>query len=542
MQHSRCVEKHKLVTMSGPPLPPRERSVVVDEELVLSSIREEMKARASDGKAEEGETKVYDMPALSELTMLRLSFKNVYQIDNLVDLDSLVELRLDNNTIKKIENLGHLKNLTWLDLSFNNIEVIEGLETLTKLTDLSLYNNAISTIEGLDTLVNLNVLSLGNNKIKSTDQIQYLRKFEHLKVVNLEGNPVFDQVDYKTVVLAYLKHLEYLDYKLVDPDEVTQSREACQDDLMELEDNEALEAAAKERDDQRKAHLQQLAEANLVVTETLFQGMLKEDSDLPKFKVLPGITDLLEEFEDDVKTAAAAFQAVGLEKHQQVVTEEEHFKKSSILVGTRTDKAAIDMCVAYRKQAKQAFIAIHKHEDPHPNMLDDLKGANDELRKQLLRLEVECVEQKLEVTDAFEIAYGEIKAEILDHQQTFFRAVEASEDSFNEAIVGIAEQWVKQAQEGNLDAVSDELAALATDRDSLFGYITGSHDTHVGKLLAFEDECRERTNKRYADTLGGARAAERKRNRDRIVEVNHLYEHNLSNIREVLEDLFGEED
>ena len=105
----------------------------------------------------------------------------------------------------------------------------------------------------------------------------------------------------------------------------------------------------------------------------------------------------------------------------------------------------------------------------------------------------------------FESAYGEMKSEMLDHQQTFFRSVEESENKFNDAVINIAEQWVKQAQEGNLDAVSDELAAvrlvcwggamlkkltrtpeqLATDRDSLFGFISGSHDTHVGKLLAY---------------------------------------------------------
>ena len=121
-------------------------------------------------------------------------------------------------------------------------------------------------------------------------------------------------------------------------------------------------------------------------------------------------------------------------------------------------------------------------------MLDGLKAENNALRKALLQLETECVEQKIvrrtlaplpqqrggflltcelhilvsfqEVTDAYEIAYREIKSEILDHQQTFFRAVEDSENQFNEAIVNIAEQWVKQAQDGNLDAVSDELAAV----------------------------------------------------------------------------------
>ena len=50
--------------------------MVVDEELVLQAVRAEAKARASDGKGEETESKVYDLPALSELLMLRLSFKS----------------------------------------------------------------------------------------------------------------------------------------------------------------------------------------------------------------------------------------------------------------------------------------------------------------------------------------------------------------------------------------------------------------------------------------------------------------------------------
>ena len=102
----------------------------------------------------------------------------------------------------------------------------------------------------------------------------------------MEGNPVFDEVDYKTVALAYLKHLKYLDYKLVDPEEVTHSREACQDDLMELEDNEALEAAAQEREAIRLAHSNKLAEANLTVTETLFSAMLKDDIAQPSLQIV----------------------------------------------------------------------------------------------------------------------------------------------------------------------------------------------------------------------------------------------------------------
>jgi len=49
-----------------------------------------------------------------EVDWLKLSFKNIVRIENLVGFESLKKLQLDNNRIRKIENLDHLTNLTWL--------------------------------------------------------------------------------------------------------------------------------------------------------------------------------------------------------------------------------------------------------------------------------------------------------------------------------------------------------------------------------------------------------------------------------------------
>jgi len=57
-----------------------------------------------------------------------------------------------------------------------------------------------------------------------------------------------------------------------------------------------------------------------------------------------------------------------------------------------------------------------------------------------------------------------------------------------------------------------------------------------------EDECREKTNKRFANALGGAREKHRRRNRDRIVEIQHVYNQSLRGIQETLEELFGDEE
>lgn len=47
-------------------------------------------------------------------------------------------------------------------------------------------------------------------------QVIYLRRFKQLQTINLAGNPISQQEEYRTFVIAHLPNLEYLDYRLVD--------------------------------------------------------------------------------------------------------------------------------------------------------------------------------------------------------------------------------------------------------------------------------------------------------------------------------------
>ena len=104
-----------------------------------------------------------------------------------------------------------LVHLRWLDLSFNNITEITGLDALGKLEDLSLFNNRISVIQNLDNNTNLQCLSIGNNQItggNNWSSVMYLRQFSKLHLVNLEGNPLCKDPEYKHFLLAHLKYLK----------------------------------------------------------------------------------------------------------------------------------------------------------------------------------------------------------------------------------------------------------------------------------------------------------------------------------------------
>lgn len=124
-------------------------ATVIDEDLIKAAYEEEKESQKSGGETGEIKKESVSMAEIiAEATSLRLSFRNIFKIDNLQGFQNITTLYLDNNIIEEIVNLSHLVNLEWLDLSFNNIRAVTGLESLTKLKDLSLYNNSIDTISG----------------------------------------------------------------------------------------------------------------------------------------------------------------------------------------------------------------------------------------------------------------------------------------------------------------------------------------------------------------------------------------------------------
>jgi len=156
-------------------------------------------------------------------------------------------------------------------------ENIEGLDELTNLLDLSLYHNQIEEIKGLDGCTKLNILSIGHNAIKELKQIDYLRKFQNLRCVCLDGNKVCQNDSYHQHVFAYLPGLKYLDYMLVDRKAVAQAQEGYNlDELTEVREREQAEAAKTKAMEEKRAIIEKLKGAFLDCTEDLFTQWSKE--------------------------------------------------------------------------------------------------------------------------------------------------------------------------------------------------------------------------------------------------------------------------
>lgn len=135
------------------------------------------------------------------------------------------------------------------------------------------------------------MLSVGNNSLSTTDGLLYLKCLDSLRVLNLCGNPVCSDPEYRPYVvkqavlvlmfppsnwqkrpcdsflLAHLDKLQYLDYALVDTNEAIQAREQYQDELEEMKEVKAIEDAALAREAEQQKYLSMLKDASVITLE-----------------------------------------------------------------------------------------------------------------------------------------------------------------------------------------------------------------------------------------------------------------------------------
>lgn len=152
----------------------------------------------------------------------------------------LEELCLEDNRITVLENLSHLKKLLKLDLGKNQISMVENLSSLEQLTQLSLEDNYISSLKGLESLTSLMELYLGNNRITTLKEINYIRALPKLLILDLSGNPVCKQKEYRSYIIYNLKKLKVLDGIGIDANEQQQAKEMFAGKLTEDLLNEIL--------------------------------------------------------------------------------------------------------------------------------------------------------------------------------------------------------------------------------------------------------------------------------------------------------------
>eukprot|EP00892_Ulva_mutabilis_P007393 jgi/Ulvmu1/5025/UM021_0042.1 len=473
-----------------------------------------------------------------EVASLAFSFRELVRIENLRGFDSLVKLKLDCNNIKTIENLGHLTKLTWLDLSFNQIQKIEGLESLVNLTDLSLQDNTITDLEGLGSLRKLQCLSVGNNHLSKLDRMIYLRQFENLELVNLAGNPLCREANYRAYMLSHIKRLKFLDYVRVNPDEIGAAFEHYQDELLEIREREEAQEEEAKAAEKAVTVAELMQEANLEGVDTLWDDMTAGDEDWVKLGQVPSLLDGWNEARDKFIVDKDNFKAQALEKFQTKKSEFELWRKTVDQVCADADSNARSKLEVFEKLKKHSVRDIRLDQQLAVRKVPEALELLKELRRELLAKEMHMFEVLNELLRSFDRNYSELVEQNKQMIMQFFTNTRDLEGTFNSTLVQLGQKLYEEKYnvEGadELESLAEDARILMSDKDMLMNAIQSSHDAHTSKLDAVEDSLVNRETQRASDLVTKHAEWAHKRNRDRIIEIITYVERNSQELEMLL--------
>uniref|UniRef100_F6UPM5 Dynein regulatory complex subunit 3 n=1 Tax=Monodelphis domestica TaxID=13616 RepID=F6UPM5_MONDO len=497
---------------------------VIDEELLKLAVEEQ-------GPQEEaGQVAKQEGINFKDVRSLQLDFQNILRIDNLWQFENLRKLQLDNNIIERIDGLDSLVNLVWLDLSFNNIETIEGLDNLINLEDLSLFSNRISKMDAMDTLVKLQVFSIGNNMIDNLLNVIYLRRFPELRSLNLAGNPVCENEDYKLFVTAYLGDLVYLDFRLID----AHTREAgfakYQYSIYELKHRENQMQYKLEEE---KANIAELEKHKAAYVEYLngsylFDNLYSDDTEAAKLAYLPGVPELLETYKTKFVSICQNIFDYGLIQQEKRTAEVDLFYEC--------------LGEALSDNRDLGLKTINEFEKKHVKMLHDIRNANElqvvdakmsecaeeisHLFDILMTYEMQLVEQLEESINNFERNIIDMVGTFVENVQGLMAQCRDLENHHHEKLLEISINTLEKIVKSEFDEdLPDDVRALFSDKDTVVNAVGASHDIHLLKIDNREDELITNVSNWCSGIVDKVHTDEHNRNRKRVKEINQYIDH-----------------
>jgi len=116
----------------------------------------------------------------------------------------------------------------------------------------------------------------------------------------------------------------------------------------------------------------------------------------------------------------------------------------------------------------------------------------------------------------------EMKANALEMHQKFFRNVEDLEKKYFEGVRSVASDLIDRHSNNLLppDFLDDDALTLVIDRETCLQIVQSSHESHLGRIMKREYDATSMETKRYQEMISTYTNDERRRNRDRILQIH----------------------
>ncbi|GFR43310.1 hypothetical protein Agub_g4377 [Astrephomene gubernaculifera] len=139
--------------------------------------------------------------------------------DNAKYVKECTEMYLGGKGIEKIRGFEPFVNLESLWLNNNKLKKLNNLDVQKRLKALYAQDNQLCTLKGsLQHFKFLETLDLSNNQLRDLEkQLRVLEKFKFIKDLNLKGNPMCEEPDYRLLVVHSMPALQVLDQHVITP-------------------------------------------------------------------------------------------------------------------------------------------------------------------------------------------------------------------------------------------------------------------------------------------------------------------------------------
>nr|XP_033327762.1 toll-like receptor 4 [Megalopta genalis] len=119
-----------------------------------------------------------------------------------------------------------LKHLTKLNLGSNFISILSEFsqENFPSLKYLDLTNNLITSLEPMGSFFTLQEFYCSNNKIRNLSQIDNVKTWHMLRVIDLSNNPIHKETLYKKFIICHLNNIEYVSGESIKHSDITEAR------------------------------------------------------------------------------------------------------------------------------------------------------------------------------------------------------------------------------------------------------------------------------------------------------------------------------
>ena len=290
----------------------------------------------------------------------------------------------------------------------------------------------------------------------------------------------------------------------------------------------ARKAAAEDANAEQLQH-HTLALVELLNGPHLFNSLFSDDTEGLKLNYMPGVQELLVQFEEKFNGVCMKIFELGLREYEKREKEVNEFWSAVNEVKAENDRLGKEAIEEFSQHKEKVFDELQVETDPKlfETRLEVFRDEISKLWDALMSYEIQLVDQLDETIKDFERNIQDLTSSFIENVQALASQLRDLENQHNEKMLELGIVTLEKALKNELDAdIPESLKDLLVDKDTVVNAITSSHDYHLLKIDNREDDIVTRLRNWEKNLIEGLHDEEEiQRNRKRVLEIANLIDH-----------------